>query len=48
MLKNENDFSDQRFIIRNREYSRKSVCINNHIKKIFIVLLTTDLRLSSI
>ena len=30
------------------EYSGKSVCVNNYIKEIFIVLLTTDLWLSSI
>ena len=30
------------------EYSGKSVCINNHIKEIFTVLLTTDLLLSII
>ena len=30
------------------QYSGKSVCINNHIKEIFTVPLTTDLGLSSI
>ena len=54
-LKSEDDFSDKRLRMRNSlsgiwfwEYSGKSVCINNHIKEIFTLLLTTDLRLSSI
>ena len=50
-LKNENDFSDQILRMRNslivrhlilEVHSGKSVCINNHIKEIFIVQLTTD------
>ena len=56
MLNNENDFSDQRlrmlncFIVRHMilRVLWKNVCINIHIKEIFTVLVTTDLRLSSI
>ena len=53
--KNENDFSDQRLRMRNSLIVRHlilkvlwKICINNHIKEIFTVRLTTDLQLSSI